>query len=151
MADQHGIIEREIFIAATPESVFKFLTEPGLLAQWLGLSQNFDARPGGIFRVEISPGNIAAGVFSEVKPYHRVAFTWGWESADSALASLKPGASLVEIELEARNGGTLVRLRHSGLPEELQGIHGERWSYRLGLLRQSVPLANSTRSEDQKE
>jgi uncharacterized protein YndB with AHSA1/START domain len=64
-------------------------------------------------------------------PFRRVAFTWGWESPRSDLAALPPGTSLVEIELEPRDGGTHLRLRHSGLPEELQPIHAERWSIHL--------------------
>jgi uncharacterized protein YndB with AHSA1/START domain len=135
-----GLIEREVFIAAKPETVFGFLTDPVLMARWIGLSHTLEARPGGAFRVELPRGNVAVGVFTEVKPHRRVAFTWGWESADAALGSLKPGSSLVEIELEADSGGTLLRLRHSGLPEGLQIMHGERWSHYLGQLEQAARL-----------
>jgi hypothetical protein len=44
-----------------------------------------------------------------------LAFTWGWETQDEALALLPPGASLVEFELEPKDAGTLVhrmRCRH---------------------------------------
>jgi len=47
---------------------------------------------------------------------------------------LPPGTSLVEIELESKDGGTLLRLRHSRLPEATSTIHGERWSAYLGRL-----------------
>jgi len=40
---------------------------------------------------------------------------------------LPPGTSLVEIELEPRDGGTLVRLRHSSLPVPMPEMHRERW------------------------
>ena len=68
------------------------------------------------------------GVFTEVVPHRKVAVTWGWESKDPSLAALKPGESLVEIELEPREGGTLVRLRHSRLPKDISEIHADRWS-----------------------
>lgn len=64
----------------------------------------------------------------------RVAFTWGWDSQDPTLAMLPPGTSLVEIELESRDGGTHLRLRHSRLPEATSIIHGDRWSVYLGRL-----------------
>jgi len=51
----------------------------------------------------------------EVIPYPRVVFTWGWESEDSALSALTPGSSAVEFDLESKDGGTLLRFRHSGL------------------------------------
>jgi uncharacterized protein YndB with AHSA1/START domain len=144
LSDYRGVIERKLFIDATPETVFGFLTDPALMARWIGLSHTLDARPGGIFRVELPRGNIAVGVFTEVKPHRRVAFTWGWESAEAALAVLKPGSSLVEIELEAENGGTLLRFRHSGLPEGLQTmLHTERWFYYLDRLNQAARLASS--------
>ena len=138
MSERRGLTEREIFIAASPETVFGFLTDPALMAQWFGIRHEIDPKPGGIFRVEVSAGNVAVGVFTEVRPGRRVALTWGWESADAALASLKPGASLVEIDLEPSGGGTLVRLRHSGLLEGLEMIHGERWSHHFERLAQAV-------------
>jgi uncharacterized protein YndB with AHSA1/START domain len=141
--ERRGLIKREIFIAASPETVFGFLTDPALMAQWFGIRHEMDPKPGGIFHVEVSAGNVAVGVFTEVKPSRRIAFTWGWESADAALASLKPGGSLVEIDLEPREGGALVRLRHSGLPEGLEEIHGERWSRYIARLAQVVRPANS--------
>jgi uncharacterized protein YndB with AHSA1/START domain len=151
MSQQRVAIQRTVFIEATPETVFEFLTNGAMMAQWFGLSHALDATPGGIFRVEVSPGNIAVGVFTEVKPHRRVAFTWGWESADEALASLKPGTSLVEIELEAQNGGTIVRLRHSGLPERIDRMHGERWSYYLDQLDQAARQASPKAVADKKQ
>jgi uncharacterized protein YndB with AHSA1/START domain len=130
-----GVIEREIFIAAPPERVFEFLVEPSLMARWIGLLHDLDPRSGGIVEIEVSRGNVARGVYAEVTPFRRVAFTWGWDSQDQALALVPPGASLVEFELEPRDGGTLLRLRHSGLPEIASTIHGERWSLYLGRLQ----------------
>jgi uncharacterized protein YndB with AHSA1/START domain len=135
---ERGVIEREMFVAATPETVFGFLTDPVLMAEWFGISHNVEAHPGGVFRVEVSVGNVARGVYVEVIPHSRVAFSWGWESRDPSLSALSPGSSLVEIDLEPRNGGTLVRLRHSGLPDSLERIHGERWSHHLVELEAAV-------------
>jgi uncharacterized protein YndB with AHSA1/START domain len=130
-------IEREMFIAASPETAFKFFVEPVSMAQWFGVRHTLEPRPGGIFRVEVSGGAVARGIYQEVVPYRRVAFTWGWEGRDD----LPPGRSLVEIELEARDGGTLVRLRHSGLPTAAGAAftpedHGTRWSHYLAQLRE---------------
>jgi hypothetical protein len=67
-----------------------------------------------------------------------VAFTWGWEPNHNGrnpnLTVLPPGASLVEIDLELREGGTLLRLRHSYVTKEIAERHRERWSHYLGQL-----------------
>jgi uncharacterized protein YndB with AHSA1/START domain len=47
-------IERQIFIAASPETVFRFFVEPAFTARWFGQQHTLDPRPGGIFRVQVS-------------------------------------------------------------------------------------------------
>jgi uncharacterized protein YndB with AHSA1/START domain len=135
MSGNTSTIEKAIFIGAAPEVVFRYLVEPALMARWIGLSHELEPQPGGRFRVEVSSGNIARGYYTEVEPPRRVAFTWGWESHDASLAALPAGASLVEIDLEPKDGGTLLRLRHSRLPADLVERHGERWSFYLARLR----------------
>jgi uncharacterized protein YndB with AHSA1/START domain len=134
MTRENGVVEREIFIAAPAETVFRYLTDAQLMAHWLGSFQQLDPRPRGIFQVEVSPGNVARGEYVEVVPFRRVVFTWGWDSLEPDLAALRPGTSVVEIVLEPREGGTWLRLRHSRLPDNLRPIHGERWSAHLGRL-----------------
>jgi uncharacterized protein YndB with AHSA1/START domain len=134
MSSEGGVIEREVFIDAPPKMVFEFLVDARLMARWIGSFQQIDPQPGGIFQVEVSAGNIARGQYTEVVPFRRVAFTWGWSSHDPELAALRPGTSLVEIELEPKDGGTLLRLHHSRLPHGLEPIHAERWSVYLGRL-----------------
>src|SRR5262249_37611471 len=79
-------VEREIFLAAAPAIVFGFLIDPTLMAEWIGLFHTLDPRPGGVFQVEVSRGNVARGLYTEVIPFRRVAFTWGWETQDQTLA-----------------------------------------------------------------
>jgi len=146
VSESHEVFEREVFIAASPEIVFVFLVDPALMAEWFGLSHILEPKPGGTFRVDCSHGNIVVGVYTEVIPYRRVAFTWGWESENEALASLKPGASLVEIELEPREGGTLLHLRHSNLPGNLKAVHGEHWSADLATLARAAAKREKRRA-----
>jgi uncharacterized protein YndB with AHSA1/START domain len=140
-------IEREIFIAAPPEIAFKFLVEPAYMAHWFGHWHTLDPRPGGIFRVEVSAGNVARGTYLEVTPHRRVAFTWGWEGRDD----LPPGRSLVEFDLVPKDGGTLIRLRHSNLPTAAASpftpeMHGERWSHYLSQLEVKCTELRNERS-----
>jgi uncharacterized protein YndB with AHSA1/START domain len=94
-------IEREIFVAAGPDIVFGFLIDATLMAKWIGLFYTLDSRPGGVFQVEVSRGKVAHGVYTEVTPFRRVAFTWGWETQDVALALLYLG----QLEAAVRSRG----------------------------------------------
>jgi uncharacterized protein YndB with AHSA1/START domain len=132
------IIEREIFIAATPETIFAFLVDPALMAHWIGDSHSLEPRAGGVLRIGFSRGDVASGQYKEVVRNRRVVFTWGWEPGHAGqnpnLTILPPGASLVEIDLEPAKNGTLLRLRHSHVPPEIAQRHGERWSHYLAQL-----------------
>ena len=96
---EQTVVEREIAIAASPETVWEFLVDPEKSRNWWGQA-SFDARPGGALRMEVTPRSIASGEFVEVDPPRRLVYTWGWESGGGGAGSLvPPGSSTVEIEL----------------------------------------------------
>ncbi len=124
------LYERELQIAASPETIFPFLIEPEKLIQWMGIDATLEARPRGIFRVEVRPDNIARGEFVQIEPNSRVVFTWGWEQGGSA--QLPPGSTRVEITLIPNERGTTLRLVHSGFySEEERDGHGRGWDLLL--------------------
>jgi uncharacterized protein YndB with AHSA1/START domain len=91
----------------------------------MGVGAELDAEPGGAFRIDVDGTHFASGVYREVDPPHRVVMSWGWEGD----AEVAPGSTTVEITLTPAEGGTLLRLRHSGLPsEEHRATHREGWS-----------------------
>lgn len=121
------LLEREIHIAARPETVFAFLTDGERMRQWMGVSVTIDARPGGVYRVNVSGRHIAAGEFLEVIPNQRVVHTFGWEGGDSTPPA---GSSVVEYTLTPDGDGTLLKLVHRSLPneDEVTG-HGQGWDH----------------------
>lgn len=126
--------EVEERIDATPEEVFPYLTDPQRYARWMGIDAELDARPGGIYRVRMPNALVALGEFVAVEPFRRLVFTWGWQDDPG----VPPGSSTVEITLHEDEGSTLVRLRHSGLPDEgARRNHAKGWGKylaRLGLV-----------------
>ncbi|MET4045358.1 uncharacterized protein YndB with AHSA1/START domain [Bradyrhizobium sp. RT6a] len=88
--------------------------------------------PAGYLLKGIGPrGGVARGAFREVVPVHRLAYTFGWEGGQE----VPPGSSLIEIDLIERDGGTLLRMTHSGLPtEEQAAAHATGWAHYLGRL-----------------
>jgi len=57
------------------------------------------------------------GEFLEVVAPRRLVFTWGWKGVtfmDEGMAELLSRRSTVEISLESKGEGTLLRLRQTG-------------------------------------
>lgn len=133
-AETVDAVELEVRIAASPETVFDFFTDPGLMVQWMGRTAELDPRAGGGFRTEINDEAIVSGSYVAVEPPRRVVFTWGWNGEDSVTP---PGSSTVEVLLEADGeSGTHLRLIHRDLPSaESAGKHGHGWRHYLERLR----------------
>ena len=129
-ADQQpDIVEREVRIAARPEVVFLYFTDPARIVQWKGISAFLDARVGGVYRVNVTGRDIALGEYLEIEPYSRIVISWGWESGP-----VPPGSTRVEITFIPDGDGTIVRLRHSGLGGEAAAQHAEGWEHYLARL-----------------
>lgn len=128
---------KEIWIDAPPEQLYPYLVEPQLATTWMGTESWNDPRPGGVFRLDIH-GHVASGEFVELDPPRRVVYTWGWEEGD---ADHPPGSTTVELDLEEENGGTRLRLRHSGLTDEGVESHGEGWDQFLPRLASTASPA----------
>jgi len=126
-------VERELEIAASLETVWELLTDPSEAIRWMGGSATFDLRPGGAYRVEVIPGNSASGEFVEIDRPRRLVYTWGWE--EGSASSLPPGSTTIEFDLSPKGSGTLLRFRHSGLPNrEAAESHGRGWDHYLARL-----------------
>jgi uncharacterized protein YndB with AHSA1/START domain len=130
-APGHEVLEVSVLIAAAPETVFPYFTDPSRYIQWMGTFATLEPVPGGSYRVLMRDGVEAAGKFVEIDPPHRVVFTWGW-THDRAVP---PGTTRVVVTLQPEDGGTRVVLRHHGLPSDEQREHHRRgWDTYLGRL-----------------
>ena len=123
-----SVLERQIRIEASPQTVYSYFTDPVKMVMWKGVRAQLDPRPGGIYRVEISENTVVAGKYIELIPYEKVVFSWGWEGADSPV---QPGASTVEITLIPDDKATIVVLRHLGLPAAQIASHAQGWDHFL--------------------
>jgi len=128
------VVRRETQIAAPPATVFAFLTDPEKILNWMGSEATTEAHPGGLYLLKGCGGErarVARGAFLEVVPVHRLAYSFGWEADEE----VPPGSSLVEIDLIDRDGGTLLRMTHSGLPNAAQCAgHDRGWAHYLSRL-----------------
>jgi uncharacterized protein YndB with AHSA1/START domain len=133
-------LEREIAIAASPETVWEFLVDPEKSTRWMGQKATFEARPGGVYHCDVIPGHTAAGEFVEVDAPRRLVFTWGWERGADGPNPVPPGTSTIEIELVPEGDGTRLRFTHRDLPtDEAAASHGHGWDHYLERLAIAAP------------
>lgn len=112
-------VTRIVAIDASRSAVWRCLTQPDLLARWLG---DIAAFPGGVVagatgRFAWSGEVVLAARILEVEPEERFVFDW-------AEGILSGRASTVEIGLRDVDGSTQVHLVESGFP--LEGDHAAR-------------------------
>jgi uncharacterized protein YndB with AHSA1/START domain len=119
--------EVEIRIAASPETVFDFFTDPDKMIQWMGRSAELDPRAGGTLRCDINGRDVARGEYVAVDRPSWIVFTWGWEGEEPTVV---PGGSTVEVLLTGDGEGTRLRLIHSDLPSaESAERHSHGWRH----------------------
>lgn len=129
--DVAGSIEITQQIAAPPEVVFEYLTDPKRFVQWMGVGAELDARPGGRFRIDVDGEHIAIGEYQEIDPPRRLVMSFGWQGHPT----VPPGSTTVEITLTPDASSTVLRLRHLGLPSvEERGRHTAGWALYTGRL-----------------
>lgn len=94
------------------ERVWKALTDPALVAEWL-MENDFEARVGHTFTFRTSPapgfdGTVHCEVL-EVNALRTLSYSWsGGGAVGGAIRTV------VTFTLEPRDGGTFVRLEHRG-------------------------------------
>ena len=125
---------------APVEAVFDAFTSEEVMRRWWHADPNWetpvaevDLRLGGAVRVVMRNPHDGAeygggGVYTEIDPPHRVAFTWLWDGDDTR--------QLIEIDFEEADGVTRVRFTHSGLwDEEAVRSHEGGWGNAFDNLR----------------
>jgi uncharacterized protein YndB with AHSA1/START domain len=123
---------------APPALVFKMFTDPMHLARWFGPEGHHVAdcvvepKIGGRFDAELKGPDGAhhhvAGIFKEVQPDHRVAFTWNWLGEDGRPRNPDTD-TLVTIDLAAKGEETELTLTHTGFQnEDQQSKHKSGWN-----------------------
>lgn len=126
-------VEHEVRVAAPPETVFGYFTDPSRLVEWIGAEATLDPRPGGVCRIVVTDEAVMRGEFVEVDPPRRLVISWGWEQR---LFDVPPASTRVEVTLTPEDGGTRLRLVHRRLPEGALAFHRVGWGHflpRLGI------------------
>ena len=128
---------------ASPEKVWRALTQPEALKQWMAPTDDFlvpvaatDLRVGGRYHIVMkSPDgeeHDVSGTYRTLEPNRKLVYTWAWKSTPER-------ESLVTIELRAAGGGTELTLKHERFAdEEARDKHQHGWTGCLARLEKFV-------------
>jgi len=144
---EKGLVKVVADIAASPEAVFRALTDPKELAQWWGAEGIYrterwsvDLRPGGKWISHISmpegapamtdrdtPGQTVGGEYITIDPPRLLEYTWSPSWDDFAVTK-------VRCEIEPTPDGSRLTLIHSGFGDrsKMASSHAEGWVRVLG-------------------
>lgn len=117
-------VEIDRVLAATPERVFRALTDPEQFAAWfwpprMEPTAAIEPRVGGEWRISSAPMEMAAGgEYREFGP-DLLAWTWQWDGEEHG--------SIVVVTLVPEGEGTHLRVRHDELAPSEAESHAEGW------------------------
>ena len=117
----------EFDLQHAPEKVWRALTDPSLLAEWLLPAVNLKLEPGAAFMFQTQPypgwdGTVRCR-FVEIDPHRKLVYTWG--AGDFI-------DSVVTFTLTPTPSGTRLNLVQSGFkPDQKQNFGGARYGWKI--------------------
>jgi uncharacterized protein YndB with AHSA1/START domain len=153
---EHGTIEREILVEASPDIVFDVISSPRHLQEWWPDEASLDPVPGAtgelVFGNDDDPrAHVAAVTVVDADPPRLFSFRWVHPEGEVATDS---NSLLVTFELTPSGGGTLVRMTETGFREQGWEIavleehyrdHVSGWDYYVPRLGEYVTRLVSAR------
>ena len=111
-----------------PEKVWRALTDPALLAEWLLPVLEFELEPGAEFRFKTQPYPGWDGIVNcrilEIEPHRKLSYSW--VVGDMALDTV------VTFTLTPTASGTRLSLVQSGFkPDQKQSFGGARYGWKM--------------------
>jgi uncharacterized protein YndB with AHSA1/START domain len=139
-AEKRIVIEKNIVIDASPEVVFKAITDQEELTNWFPDQAVFEAKLGGKVKFSFYKDNereyrefdfFPEGTIIEFIPNKKVSYTWHEPNTRDF------PRTIIAWELEEiADNKTRVKLSHTGFePGKLYKQHDEGWSYYLNRLQ----------------
>ena len=133
-------LQCEVFVDAPPTKVFDYWTDEKKMQQWFAppahdCEVRFEPRVGGKLFVNMIDKNGPChhnGVVKEFDRPRKLVFTW-------VSVNTQNRETIVTVTFTPEKGGTMVRLRHDGLPtQQLADMHNKGWSEILNKSRSVV-------------
>ncbi len=135
------VIIKTVFLKATRERVWKFLTDPGKLSEWFHRSDGTLQEGKGFELMSNTPGKetekVCWGRVLEAKPYERLVYTFTHEELNGIETTCK-------WTLESVGDGTVLTLIHDGFENvgdkafSAAADHDVGWDEHFVLLRKVI-------------
>lgn len=122
-------IDIELLIEERVDRVFDAWVNPSRLERWLAPKARVDARRGGRYELFWEPSrpevNSTRGCkITEIVPNRELSFSW---KGPEAFQEVMGTRTAVYLRFEPAEGGTLVRLVHTGWGESTEWQAARRW------------------------
>lgn len=113
-----GTLEREVYVAATPETVFDVVSDPKHVREWWPDEASYDLTPGATGQIvfgdpEAGGGVVALTVLEVDRPR---SFTFRWTQAPGD-TGVEGNSLLVTFALTPEGEGTRLRMTETGFRE----------------------------------
>ena len=129
------VVEREI--AHPPEKIWRALTQPHLIEEWL-MKNDFKPVVGHNFNLRGDWGGVLDCEVLAVEPHRKLSYTWNFKHAEAAY-NLK---SVVDWTLTPTSKGTHLRMEQSGFrPDQPQAYGGAKQGWQQFLEKLDQLLA----------
>ena len=115
---EFGTIEREIYVEASPETVFEVVSRPEYVKEWWPDDARYDPTPGSTGEIVFGDPDGDASVVSftvvDARPPRMFSFRWTHPAGSVAAEG---NSFLVTFDLHPSGGGTLLRMTETGFRE----------------------------------
>jgi len=108
-------VDHQYFIRATPDAVFRAITDPQWLTRWLCDRAEISPKKGGRYLLAWNEGPTHSGSIIDFRVGHRIALAWTWPG-------VKLQGTVFSLSVETKDDGTILRVEHTGFPRL------ERWT-----------------------
>lgn len=115
---EFGVLEREIYVDASPEIVFEVVSSPDHVKEWWPDDARFEPTPGAVGEIVFGDrdagGSIVPLTVVDVRPPRRFSFRWAHPAHEIAAEG---NALLVTFDLVPSGSGTLIKMTETGYRE----------------------------------
>lgn len=132
------VVEREL--AAPPEKVWRAITQPHFIAEWL-MKNDFQASVGHQFKLRGDWGGVLDCEVLTLEPHKVLSYTWDFAHEDPAYAM----KSVVTMTLTPTATGTHLRMEQAGFRKDQKQAYGGAkagWAQFLNKLDQLLAKVN---------
>lgn len=137
-------LSHQYFIRASPDAVFRALSDPSWLTRWLCDRAEISLRTGGTYLLAWNGGPTHTGKVVEFRPGARLALTWNWPGVDLE-------GTVFSLGVQPAEHGTLFQIEHAGFPrlEQWTDLYGGAewgWTYFAMNLKSVLETGRDLRS-----